>query len=251
MAGCVNYSTRFYSETLRDPATASPLVFPETVFNAPASHLAALLDATACNYTLVGDPGTYLQGIALAADWLSARRVDQCLVVAAEELDWIVAESFHLFSSEGTMSAGAGALCLRRSEDAGCAVRLDAITGSHPFLRQQTRPQAALAARKELGPHDTDVLLCDGLQGVPRLDHDEAGAWDDWTGVRISVKKFFGEAFMASSAWQCVAAVDALARGTYSAAVVSVVGCNQQAIAARFVRASRHVGSVSVPGTAT
>src|SRR5262245_56472854 len=34
MSGSVNYSQRFYDETLRDPATASPLVFPETVFNA-------------------------------------------------------------------------------------------------------------------------------------------------------------------------------------------------------------------------
>src|SRR6266568_1887131 len=47
MTGCVNYSRRFYDETLKDPATASPLVFPETVFNAPASHLAALLGTTA------------------------------------------------------------------------------------------------------------------------------------------------------------------------------------------------------------
>src|SRR5687767_15655864 len=36
MSGCVNYSRRFYDETLRDPATASPLLFPETVFNAPS-----------------------------------------------------------------------------------------------------------------------------------------------------------------------------------------------------------------------
>jgi len=251
MAGCVNYSTRFYDETLRDPATASPLVFPETVFNAPASHLAALLDATAYNYTLVGDPGTYLQGLALAADWLSAKRVDQCLVVAAEELDWIVAESFHLFSSEGTMSAGAGALCLRCAEDTDSELRLSAITGSHPFLRQQNRREAAAAARAELGRDNQDVLLCDGLQGVPRLDHDERNAWVDWTGSRVSVKEFCGEAFMASSAWQCAAAVDALSRGVCPAAVVSVVGCNQQAIAARFVRNSQPLRSVPLSGTAT
>src|SRR5262245_2945841 len=71
MSGCVNYSRRFYDETLRDPATASPLVFPETVFNAPSSHLAAVLGTTAINYTLVGDPGTFLQGIALGAQWLA------------------------------------------------------------------------------------------------------------------------------------------------------------------------------------
>src|SRR5215203_2920011 len=61
MSGCVNYSRRFYDETLRDPATASPLVFPETVFNAPSSHLAALIGTEAINYTVIGDPGTFLQ----------------------------------------------------------------------------------------------------------------------------------------------------------------------------------------------
>jgi hypothetical protein len=43
-----------------------------------------------------------------------------------------------------------------------------------------------------------------------------------------------GEGFVAAAAWQCVAAVDALARQLYQSAYVSVVGCNQQAIAARF-----------------
>ena len=47
MAGGVNYSRRFYEEVLRDPATASPLIFPETVFNASASHLAAFLGSNA------------------------------------------------------------------------------------------------------------------------------------------------------------------------------------------------------------
>jgi 3-oxoacyl-(acyl-carrier-protein) synthase len=70
-SGCVNYSSRFYSETLKDPATASPLVFPETVFNAPASHLSAFLGNSAINYTLVGDSGTFLIGLAMAAQWLS------------------------------------------------------------------------------------------------------------------------------------------------------------------------------------
>lgn len=236
MAGCVNYSKRFYDETLRDPTTASPLVFPETVFNAPASHLAAMLSATACNYTLVGDPGTFLQGAALAADWLNAKRVDACLVVAAEELDWIVAEAFHYFSNEGTMGAGSGALYLRRSEDVTATVRLDAITASHPYSRAQTKAQAALAAKEELDNESSDVLLCDGVQGVSRLDRAETEAWQAWTGPRLSVKKLLGEAFMAASAWQCVAAVDALAHGTNHTAVVSIVGCNQQAIAARFVR---------------
>src|SRR6266511_2316719 len=98
MTGCVNYSRRFYDETLNDPATASPLVFPETVFNAPASHLAALLGTTAVNYTLVGDPGTFLQALALAADWLLSESVDGCLVIGAEEMDWLTADAQRLFT---------------------------------------------------------------------------------------------------------------------------------------------------------
>jgi hypothetical protein len=46
-----------------------------------------------------------------------------------------------------------------------------------------------------------------------------------------------GEGLMAASAWQCVAALDAMALGLYPAANVSVTGCNQQAIGARFVKA--------------
>ena len=64
MAGCVTYSRRFCEETINDPAIASPLLFPETVFNAPASHLAAYLGATGASYTLVGDEGTFVQGLA-------------------------------------------------------------------------------------------------------------------------------------------------------------------------------------------
>jgi hypothetical protein len=43
-----------------------------------------------------------------------------------------------------------------------------------------------------------------------------------------------GEGLMAAAAWQCLAAIHALQRRTCSSAVVSVVGCNQQAIAAQF-----------------
>src|SRR4029079_3700582 len=88
MSGGVPYSRRVFDEVLKDPPSASPLVFPETVFNAPSSHLATLLGTTAINYTLVGDPGAYLQGVALGADWLQRGRVDGCLVVGAEEIDW-------------------------------------------------------------------------------------------------------------------------------------------------------------------
>jgi hypothetical protein len=39
---------------------------------------------------------------------------------------------------------------------------------------------------------------------------------------------------MAASAWQCALAAGAVQRGEAREALVSVVGCNQQAIGARF-----------------
>jgi 3-oxoacyl-(acyl-carrier-protein) synthase len=255
MSGCVNYSKRFYDEVLKDPGTASPLVFPETVFNAPASHLAALLGTTAINYTLVGDPGTFLQGIGLAGDWLLENRVKGCLVVGAEELDWLTTDAFRLFDDGVVLSGGAGALYLRREQGKNGAVQLEAVTESHLFTTRQSRRVAAWAARSEIRERADDgpltpalspsegeresfmkkELLCDGLQGVARLDSAEQEAWRDWTGARLSPKRVLGEGLMAAAGWQCVAAVDALQRKVHRAAVVSVVGSNQQAIAARFV----------------
>jgi hypothetical protein len=233
MSGCVNFSRRFYDETLKNPATASPVIFPETVFNAPASHLGALLGSCGLNYTLVGDPGTFLVGLALAADWLSTGRVQGCLVIGAEELDWLVGQAFDLFDPDGIVSEGAGALYLTL-EGAANSVQLTGITNAYSFSSRADRARAALKARSELGSASATSLLCDGLQSVPRLDEPEQAAWQDWVGPRWSLKKLCGEAFVAAAAWQCVAAFKALSTDVHEEAVVSVVGCNQQAIAARF-----------------
>jgi hypothetical protein len=48
-------------------------------------------------YTLVGDDGTFLQGLALAAQWLVDDKMDACIVIGAEETDWIVADAMKLF----------------------------------------------------------------------------------------------------------------------------------------------------------
>jgi 3-oxoacyl-(acyl-carrier-protein) synthase len=233
MSGCVNYSRRFYDETLRDPSTASPLVFPETVFNAPSSHLAALLGATGINYTLVGDPGTFAQGLALAADWMSNGFADAVLVVGAEENDWITADAFRLFNKTAVPSDGAGALYLRLTL---APVKLERVTDSHLFTQNVPRDEVVRAMRSQL-PAD-DALLCDGLQNVPLLDAAEAAAWNGWRGDRVSLKCVLGEGFVAAAAWQCIAAVQAIEQGR-SAANVSIVGTNQQAIGARFVAAAK------------
>jgi 3-oxoacyl-(acyl-carrier-protein) synthase len=239
MTGCVNFSRRFCDEMFRDPATASPLVFPETVFNAPASHLASLLGGGAHYHTLVGDPGTFLQGIALAANWLETDGMDSCLILGAEERDWLVTEAFQLFDPEAILGEGAGALHLgREPRPTTGGIELGAVTRPHLFTRRQSRATAAQRARQDLPPSPDRSVLCDGQQGIPRLDQDESVVWGNWAGPRISPKRVCGEGLMAAAAWQCVAAVEALNHSDCVAADVSVVGHNQQAIAARFTRSN-------------
>lgn len=237
MAGCVNYSRRFYEETLRDPASASPLLFPETVFNAPASHVAALVGATGPNYTLVGDASAFLTGATVAAHWLVEGQADACLVIGAEEMDWLVADAHYRLARPGIVSEGAGALYFSTapaSTEGG--VELARITDAHSFVRGCPRAQAAAAMRAQLPASSENLLLCDGLRDLRKLDEAERSAWTDWRGPRLSPKEVLGDGLAAGSAWQCLVGIDALVRQGRAGCVVSLVGPNQQAIGACFTR---------------
>jgi len=248
--GCVNYSCRFFEETLKDPATASPLLFPETVYAAPTSHVAAFLGNVSLANSLVGDPATFLQGISLGVQWLEENRVDACLVIGAEEINWILADALWHLERPAILTAGAGAVTLCRDPESSMGVELAAITDAHSYSTRNTRTQAARAMREQLGAPALPVnaeLLCDGVGNSPRADAPELAAWRDWTGPRLSPKRILGEGLMAAAAWQCVAACNAVAGGRFTAATVSLVGSNQQAIGARFVRADSSISHLS-PG---
>lgn len=238
-SGCVQYSCRFYDEALKNPATASPVLFPETVYAAPASHIATLLKNVTLASSLVGDPSCFLQAVAQGAQWLAEERVDICLVIGAEEPNWITADALRYFDRTACISAGAGAICLCRDPRPSLGVELAAITDAHTYSTIKGRTRAATAMRNQLaGPsaHNGTELLCDGLANSPRMDSAELAAWRNWTGPRLSPRRILGQGLMAAAAWQCVAACDALANRRFKTANVSLVGFNQQAIGAKFVR---------------
>ncbi len=249
-SGCVQYSCRFFEEILRDPTTASPLVFPETVFAAPASHIAHVLGQAERVSTLVGDPACFVQGLGLAAEWLADGSADGMLVVGAEETHWVLADALWRFQHAAIFSSGAGAICLTRDERFSMGLELQAITDSQTYSTRADRVAAARAMRAQLPPGSPGDLLCDGLDSSPRADAAERLAWQAWAGARLSLKKIFGEGLMAAAAWQCVAACDAVAQGPFDCANVSLVGCNQQAIGARFARATKTPPANSIGGGA-
>jgi len=235
MTGGISYSRRFYQEVIQDPATASPMVFSETVFNASASHLAAYLGTPAINYTLVGDAAAFLQGLAVAAQWLEDGRADACLVIGAEESDWTAADALRLFEPADVHASGAGAVYLKTQVPPSSPVELMAVTDSFPPVRGVGREQAARRMRDQLPPPAANELLCVN-------EHLQAG-WPDWPGSFLHPQNLLGNAFAASAAWQCAVACDLVQRGRFSGANVTITGRGQQTIGARFVNPDFSIAS--------
>jgi hypothetical protein len=221
---------------LQDPSTASPLLFPETVFNAPASHLSALFNVPGRNDTLIGDSTVVLEGLALAAQWLLDGTTEDCLVVAAEELDWAVADAWHFFSRHTVVAEGAAALLLSRSPGPLPLAQLERVT--EPVLYLHRDPlEATRETRNQLPAPSPQDLLVDDRTGLSRTDQVIDAAWANWPGSRLSPKQILGEGLAAGTAWQCLAALDALRQTATPSATVAATGCNLQAAAARFLRA--------------
>ncbi len=229
MGGGVIYSQRFYGEVLADPSTASPLLFPETVFNAPGSHLAAVLQTRARNDTEVGDETGFLTSLALAARWLADDVVPACLVVCCEELDWPNAGAIGLFPGKTLPSEGAAALLLRREPS---SVELVGVSSPHRCSHRRPRHADLETIRQELqwtSAPTTQVVRAGGSDSMNRLE------------PRL------GEGLAATGGWACVAAVDAILRGQCQESVAVVDGSNGLTLGCRF-QANR--GPTEIPAAA-
>ena len=221
MGGSVIYSERFYGEVLAEPRTASPLLFPETVYNAPASHLSSVLGSTERNYTLVGDQTGFLDGLSTAATWLNEGLVESCVVSGGEEVGWATAEAGRLMSPF-QIAEGAGAVLLSTQPS---PVRLKLITRAYPFVRPKSRSDVWSDMVKE--------LLAAGASVSDWLPPQKPGSClSEGSG---NLAAFLGDGLAAGGAWAAAAAVATVASGRNSAAV-GIFGSNLQARGAIFVR---------------
>jgi hypothetical protein len=229
--GGVLYTRKFYEQIVKQGANAaSPLLFPETVYNAPASHLAALLGIDGASYTLVGDASVGLTALHFAAQLLALGGIDQAVVVGAEECDWILCEAYEDWRLARTpLAEGAAALVLRR--EGRWSVR------THPgaqFVRQREASAALAQVLRDFAGESAAELIVSSANGT-FVDQAEATALGvQSTGARtLFPKRSFGEAPGASALLQTVLAAAALEKLDLRNALVPVVGWNQQASAVR------------------
>jgi 3-oxoacyl-(acyl-carrier-protein) synthase len=240
--GGVIYTRRFYADIVKSGAqSASPLLFPETVFNAPASHLAAILGNSGASYTVVGDGAVGILALKLAEDLIASSDLDACLVVAAEEIDPLVCEAYRQWrflrdpkkpeTGRGMiMSEGAGAVLLKRSNGGS---EIDQIVPGANFFR---RSEASARLGSVVARLENEIGFCIGSANGTFIDRAERVAVGDEIPL-YSPKIALGESVGASVFWQLITAAKALETGTVpgsskppvnSHALVLACGLNQQ-----------------------
>jgi 3-oxoacyl-(acyl-carrier-protein) synthase len=220
--GGVIYTKRFYREVIKTGAqAASPLLFPETVFNAPASHVAAILGVTGASYTLVGDGAVGLAAIKMAEDLMDNEALDYCLVVGTEEVDWLLCDAYRRWRllrlappiepygnpSHGmVLSEGAGAVLVGRNG-------VFRIESAHPggyFATQSQAGEALERIVRDLAEVEIDVVISSANGTF--IDRAESRVLHELTpnAVVYTAKPALGESVGAAGLWQVIVATQAL-----------------------------------------
>ena len=223
--GGVIYTKRFYRDIVEAGAqAASPLLFPETVFNAPASHVATILGITGATYTLVGDSAVGLLAIRMAEDLMMTSALNYCLVVGAEEVDWLLCDAYRRWRllrlappvepfseiSEGMiLSEGAGAVLLARHG----SIMIDHI---HPgsYYRRRTEAEGVLN-RILCDLNQTEIDLVVSSANGTFIDQAECKALRQIVpdAFVYTPKPAMGESVGAAGLWQVIVGAQALHRG--------------------------------------
>ncbi len=223
--GGVIYTKRFYHDIVMAGAqAASPLLFPETVFNAPASHLAAILGITGASYTLVGDGAVGILALKMAEDLMRNNALDYCLVVAAEEIDWLLCDAYHKWrllrreppiepfcrSARGmVLSEGAGAIVIAREG----LILLDRVAAGGNFLRRQNASEKLKEIYAELGTTGSPVIIASANGTFIDLAEEGAILEEFSDSLVYSAKSALGEGVAAGTIWQVILAAHALQTG--------------------------------------
>ncbi len=229
--GSVAYTRRFYEDVVAH-GTGSPLLFPETVYNAPASHIAAMLGLDGVVLTLVNDATAGMAALSTASDLIHSGEADRCLVVAAEELDWITCEGYRrwrLTASSAASGHGAvlteGAVALLLGPPSPARAQILRVHPGRILPRHSNRRRISAQVLAELVDGEMPAVAVLSSSGSTRQE--ELSVRECFPGARVlAPKRVAGEAFAASSLLQCLCAWRAL--GPSGKAVVPVLGWSDQ-----------------------
>jgi 3-oxoacyl-(acyl-carrier-protein) synthase len=220
--GGVVYTKRFYRDiTESGVQSASPLLFPETVFNAPASHLAAILGVSGASYTLVGDGAVGILAMKMAEDLMMNEALDFCLVVGAEESDWLLCDAYRTWRLLKTqppiepfrrpprgmiLSEGAGAILLARDGP----IAVDKIHAGANFSRRKEASELIARILSDLADERSKIVIASANGTFVDLAEETALLREMSDATIYSLKPALGESVGASAIWQVIVAAQSL-----------------------------------------
>jgi 3-oxoacyl-(acyl-carrier-protein) synthase len=223
--GGVIYTKRFYGDVVETGAqSASPLLFPETVFNAPASHLAAILGVTGTTYTVVGDGAIGVLAIKMAEDVMTNKSLDYCLVVGTEEIDWLLCDAYRRWrllrsappiqpfnkQKRGMiLSEGAGAIVLAR----GGPITIERVHPGGCYGKRAEAEEILMRMLRDLSETETDFVISSANGTF--IDQAEQEALEQVIPdvIAYAAKPALGESVGASGLWQVILGAQALRHG--------------------------------------
>jgi len=230
-AGCLAYSRRFFEGIVSEgQRSASPALFPETVFNSPVSHVAGVLGLNGAAYALVGDETAWIAGLKTASVWLRQGRVKQVLVLGAEEFDPVALDAYrsaHWLSRQNPAhnflpSEGAAGLLVRQSQAGDSLIIAKAQDG----LVYHSKKEASVVAERLLRDSDPKIPFYPNAQRN-WFRSLERKFGEGLIAIPGSDQRYLGEAFTASSAWRTLRALQRLTTMT-PRIFVPVWGLNHQ-----------------------
>jgi 3-oxoacyl-(acyl-carrier-protein) synthase len=238
--GCLAYSRRFFEGIVaQGQKSASPALFPETVFNSPASHVAATLQLEGAVYALAGDETAWIAALKAAWLWLEQERVAQVLVMGAEEFEPASLDAFHNArwlksqpaESRFIPAEGAGALLIRKAQAQDTTI-ISQLADGFIFRTKAQAKAAATRCLQDFSPKIPCYLSArhNWLADVER----------ESVGTRSATPEsiYLGEAVTASAAWNTIRALSSLDR--HSQLMFPVWGRDHQIGALELEKRSSH-----------
>lgn len=213
--GAINYSQQYHRSLLEGEEDVSPLLFSDSVLNAPAGNGSICFDIKGAVHTVVGDITASIKAVMLACGKLKAGSVSRSIVVSAEEINEL---TFFCRTrlGETDLSEGAGALVIENAVHSaapyctisGYASYFNAVDPGNSL--EQAVERALIMA--DISKDELDFAFVDGFRGKA-----DQYLNDIPTG---STARFMGNAFNVTAAWNIMLSAVIIRKGIFPAVIM-------------------------------
>ena len=220
--GCLVYSVRFYRQITEEGRRfGSPVLFPETVFNSPLSHVVATLGLGGPVYSQIGDKSCWATGLRTAECWLRNGDADHVIVLGAEEFEPHELDALHAGGLlRGGLLPAEGSIALLLGQSGGVA-GVSRIANGFCFGSNKDMHRAASEC---LALFPTRSPLLETASGWTKAIARES------FGTRKSIEQNLGDAdgFTVSAAKDTIHAAKLIAAGKHDEIIVPIWGLTSQ-----------------------